>query len=250
MTNVDPLDKEDYAEVLLVEDIEDTVVGLTKDMEYRGTVVHQATTRQSAADMLRMSRFDAVLVDLNIPRAPGLQPSSKHGRQLVLDMCNGGLGELNRSTPFLLITAQQVDVLPSEFSAYPNYLGLGSKVGNARWIFQRLHAVGAVARRDTLDLEFEDPVRARVQVVLTAIDGGVATLDVPDLPVGPFAAPLRGTFTSGMVMELRRRRLPVALWAVANVTAVTPEELELREFQLSDEQIDPDRDYLRPGWLT
>lgn len=239
-------DHKPSAEILLVEDLEDTVIGLTLDLEYRGAYVYQTTSSAVASQMLRESSFDAVLVDLNIPAEPGGDPSPEHGRRLVRAICEGSF-ERNLQIGILVITAQKVDLRADEFAGCPGFLGIGSKIGDSRWLMQRLSSLG-LSGHDQLDLDLAESRRERIQMVVLEVHDSTMSVDAPDLGVGVWRLPLTAV-SEGLRRELRTRQLPFALWAIGNVAARTPDEVRPREFVISDEQIDSERDYARPSWL-
>ncbi|MFH5227957.1 hypothetical protein [Antrihabitans spumae] len=235
------------SEILIVEDTPKTVEGLTAELEYRGANVHGASTRRYASAVIEDSLLNAIIVDLNIPNSPGVAPSPEVGRRLVEDICEGRLGDLNRHTPILIITAQQSDDRPSDLH-YDNYLGIVSKIGSSGWIVKKLVDAGVCEARSELDLDLVEPQRERIQVVIESITDDRATVAVPDLMEDSIT--VRTTqFTPSIRRLLQSSRLPLTMWAVGNVVAETPEDLQLKEFEVSNEQVRKGRDYLDIDWL-
>lgn len=234
-------------QVLLVEDLADTVVGLTLDLEYRGASVYHATTRTSAELMLSESHFSAILIDLNIPERTDEEPSPEHGRALVKMICRGDF-DLNTESHVVIITAQKIDLRPNEFANCSQFAGIGSKIGDSRWLLRLLSDLGIGSGRTDLDADMIEPQRARVQLVFGGFEGDDILFEAPDLDFGRFSVPRR-LLTDGLRTKLSRRSPPVAMWASGNVAAESPDRLDLREFEIGDEQVSRSRDYTWPDWL-
>jgi CheY-like chemotaxis protein len=237
-------------EVLIVEDIPETVAGLTTELEYRGLIVHKAAARDGAERILRESKIHGVLVDLNIPSRTGGPPSPEEGHRLVSSLLGGELGKLNQGAFCVFITAQTVDPRSSDYRHHPQFAGAFSKIADSRWLISAMAQADLVEDVPQLEMGAEHvPVYARVQLVVTEVlMQTTAVVDLVDLNFDKIQYPL-AKFPSVIRAQLDRGHLPLVLWARADVAATDELELDLTEFSLSDEQIDPDRNYEDVSWL-
>lgn len=65
--------------ILLVEDDLGMADALERELSSEGSVVHVATTLQSAWRLAQMNRYDVILLDLNLPDGPG-EDLARHRR--------------------------------------------------------------------------------------------------------------------------------------------------------------------------
>jgi CheY-like chemotaxis protein len=235
--------------VLVVEDRPDTVKALAKNLRSRNVTVEVVGSREFAERALSTTKLAAILIDLNIPEADGGQASAEVGHQLAVDICEGQLGELNRDTPVLIITAQMIGVpRGGRLAQYENFLGYESKIRSNDHVLRKLANRGIVRLRRDIDDWFKSSSRERVQVIVNDVDRKWVEVELPDLEFDPFRLP-PGDFNAKLLKRLTGARKPVMLWAQGNIDAETPEDLKLRDFTVANEQINPDRDYTAVDWL-
>ncbi|MFV8161028.1 hypothetical protein ACNQVK_02640 [Mycobacterium sp. 134] len=236
-------------DVFMIEDQPHTVKALQQNLQLRAVSVGLATSREFAEPTLKSVKAAAILVDLNIPAGEGGQPDADVGHQLIIDLCEGAFGDTNRETPVFVITAQKIGVTSdSELNRYANFLGYVSKVRSHENIMRKLADLGIVEPRADLDDWARSIQRERVQVIVTDVDTKSVTVSVPDLEYDHVKLKL-GAFPPELQKRIRASRKPLALWAIGDIAADTADELQLREFELSDEQVNPERDYTRVEWL-
>ena len=236
-------------DVLVAEDLPETVSGLFRDLKLRGANPHRVGTRVGAEMELRESPFVAVLIDLSLPAREGDAASAGEGVLLVKQILGGAYGPHLDQTQVYIITAQSIDAKGIDLDDHERFGGVFSKLADSRWLLKDMALQGIVDEAVDLDLEGEEPFRARVHVMAEEVIAGTSVvLDPIDLEFEKVQVPLTDLPPS-VRTRLLRGELPILLWAQANITAETSLDLDLDDYAVAEQQVDPDRDYEDISWL-
>jgi CheY-like chemotaxis protein len=209
-------------DILLVEDIRETVEGLELDLRSRGGSVFLASTGAKAEQDIREDSWALILFDLRIPYEDGDDPRLEVGVSLIRAMVSGGLGELNRQTPFAVITQQAVVPEAEEFEELDSCLGLFSKSEDSRRLFRVLQERGLLKEHEFDDTEAPE-VRRRTKLMVRELDPhgrGNVTLSAPFLGDERCVVSLTD-FRQKVRKRIVDGPLPVFVYGTVNVAATS-----------------------------
>jgi CheY-like chemotaxis protein len=214
------------SEILLVEDVGETVEGLELDLRQRGAAVVRVATVVEAVDALRKDPWDLILFDLRLPVESGEEPTIAAGIDLIRDKAAGKLGKLCEGTRFAVISLQNVVGELDEVREFPGYIGMFSKADDSRRLFRSLRSHGVLGE-SFLDEGGGDTYRQRVKFICHGLDpaGRYLRLTLPSWRDGETR--IGGDAVRRSVRDRARHGpVPFFVYGSANVSALTPYELE------------------------
>lgn len=216
-------------DILLVEDVTATVEGLELDLSSRGGAVILAQDAQRARRELTHEPLHLALFDLRIPESEGQEPRLDVGLNLIRELVAGVLGDVNRVTPFGIVSQQTVVDEIEEFRGLPQFVGAFSKSEDTRRLFRVLRELGMLKTHE-FDEDGLEEVRRRVKFLLRGLapSGREVIAAVPAMGHEDLEISLRA-----LRPTVRRRvldgPLPVFAYGTANVASATAETLEPRD---------------------
>lgn len=114
------------ADVLVVEDLFDTLKGTVKQLEINGARISRAATVRDAKEALQRRQYALILLDWRLPTDV---PEAVHQNAgaLVLESLRNNPSGMNATTPVLIVTAQNTAV-PQAYEGQPNPVKVLSKL--------------------------------------------------------------------------------------------------------------------------
>lgn len=219
------MEKEILSDILLVEDVRETVEGLELDLESRGGAVFNSKSANKARSALAMDPYHLVLFDLRIPEVYGQEPRLDVGLNLIREMIGGVLGDINAGTLFGIVSMQAVVSEVDEFRQCDHFIGSFSKNEDSRRLFRVLVKHGLLQGHE-FDDEVRPEVRRRVKFLIKSVTRpGVALGCLPSWGDTDFEIPLRELRPSARRAVLEGG-LPVFVYGTANVAAVAADGLK------------------------
>jgi CheY-like chemotaxis protein len=92
--------------ILSIEDQPDTICGTMMILQRRGYEIDYALTLEEARAKLREENYELIVVDILMPEHNGGKPVHGGGVLLLEQLKEGKLGDLNKTVPFVVATAQ------------------------------------------------------------------------------------------------------------------------------------------------
>jgi CheY-like chemotaxis protein len=122
------------ADVLGIDDLQDTVEGIVSQFQLMGLRVHTASSLDAAMERLATVKYRLLLVDLRMPEAGPVggvyleagEPADDDmaGLRLVCRLRAGDFGALNQLTPYAVVSAQAYRLEHLEQELEPGDLAL------------------------------------------------------------------------------------------------------------------------------
>ena len=116
--------------VLIVEDIGDTIRGTVSELDLLGIGHELAGSIRTAEEALGQGRYDLMVVDMRLPNEVGKGIIKEGGINLVEKLRSGELGKDNRRIPFIVVSAQKYSVAVYKLKELGGFCGLYSKLQN------------------------------------------------------------------------------------------------------------------------
>lgn len=224
------------SDILLVEDVAETVEGLESDLRARGAAVVRVGTVSGAQRALKQERWSVVLFDLRLPEDVGDEPTIAAGLELMRQKAVGELGETCRETMFAIISLQTIVSELDEVRDFPGFIGMFSKAEDSRRLFRSLHQFGVLGKY-FLDEVGESEYRQRVKFLCTGIDDVSSEMIVALPSWGSGVARVRLDSVRRSVRERARSdSFPFFIYGTANVAATN-------EFELAPADLDQVEEY-------
>ena len=217
--------------ILSLEDQRDAIAGPLHALENDGCVVERCASLEDAEAAVRETQFDLLLVDQRVPRCGRLIDTG--GTRFVHSLARGSLGELNRSTPFLIVTAD-VDGLEGEtVESLPAYVHTETKDGDLTpRLRRRCSEMFPEFYRETVQ-GVRDEVLIRVLGQVGSVETGIVRVVVPAWDPAEEFAVRSATLPDSVQVALDEDEWPLYLRGRANLMAASVEELELGDFDLA-----------------
>jgi CheY-like chemotaxis protein len=221
--------------ILSLEDQVETIDGTLTKLRRLGWAVVREFDFEGGETSLRGERFDLLLVDQRLPR--GGQIDWGAGTDLMARLKSGGLGSANADTPFVFVTAVPEHVhklvVEENVAALPGYLGVEPKGGDLTPRVTRI-ADQVLASESPL-VKSHDVYDALVEARQIETRGSrqFARVTIPAWRPEHEVAIDFDTLPEAVQYELESSSFPVFLICTLNLAARTPQELDLRDFEIA-----------------
>ena len=128
--------------VLIVEDIGDTIRGTVSELDLLGIGHKLVSSIRTAEEALGQGCYDLMVVDMRLPKEVGKSIIEEGGINLVEKLRSGELGKDNQQIPFIVVSAQKYSVAVYKLKDLGEFYGLYSKLQNEAIIHKISEIIG------------------------------------------------------------------------------------------------------------